>query len=193
MQPTHQLEPSSVLGSPLRSLLRDGAWKRLDSIRRGVSRKRATRRTALFTSLLLLLGVNVVVDGLRVRSAQAASLAGRPTEALSGPWRWLEPDLESLRLTTRLAAGPWQEVAITRDPARREWLLEKFGQESETIAPKRDRSDGVDGFRESPRPTARTKPSILRRATLESARLLEAAGEPAAAAEAYAGRPLLRG
>jgi tetratricopeptide (TPR) repeat protein len=111
--------------------------------------------------------------------AQGVSFAAAPdvesTDALAGPWRWLEPDLEGLTPEhSHLQAGPWREPAVTRDPERRAALLERL--DDPFVQEQSAQSLG-----------APIQAPILRRATLESARLLEAAGEPAAAAEAYAG------
>lgn len=104
--------------------------------------------------------------------AFAAGSNGQAGEVLQGPWRWLVPDHREIRTTTRLEAGPWREVAITQDPARRRSEIEELARESEGVR--------VASVR------IPAKAAILRRAALESARLLEAAGESAAAAEAYA-------
>jgi len=112
----------------------------------------------------------LVVTSLIVECTFAASSKGQPTEALRGPWRWLEPDLEGLRPTSWLEMGPWREMAVTRDPGRRHSVLAQL--EREVDRPDEDRSSH--------------RAPILRRAALESARLLEAAGESVAAAEAYA-------
>jgi len=139
---------------------------------------------ALLCALVFLSSGVSALPGL-VEAARAGASDRQPVAALQGPWRWLEPDLESLRLTTRLSLGPWQEVAVTRDSDRRRRIIEERGRASrESTRPEADTRFPDFGAGE-PRP--QSKASILRRAALKSARLLEAAGESAAAAEAYAG------
>lgn len=139
------------------------------------ARLRFVRRGCV-RGLLMRFGVlciaSLVVTSAFGGGAFAAASKGQPTEALRGPWRWLAPDLEDLRPASRLELGPWREVSVTRDPDRRRSALVRLDRELG-----KGRSD-----------TARTlaKASILRRAALESARLLEAAGQSLAAAEAYA-------
>jgi len=129
-------------------------------------------RRILMVRLGPLCFAGLVLMTALVGDAVGAGSNGRPPEVLQGPWRWLVPDLEELRTTARLEEGPWREMAITRDPDRRRSVLARLERDSEV-----DRAD-----------TARTqaRASILRRAAVESARLLEAAGESTAAAEAYA-------
>ena len=100
---------------------------------------------------------------------------GPPPDALQGPWRWLEPDLGVLSTGARLAPGPWKELAITRDPDRRAFELERLERR---LA---EQSLGADEATLAPRA------AIHQRAALASARMLEAAGDSVAAAAAYAG------
>lgn len=142
-------------------------------------RLRAGRRLSLLSLVFFFLFQRLLVVATFESALAAAPADGQPMEILRGPWRWVEPDLESLRITPKLALGPWREAAVTRDPERRQWLLDKFAMGSNLSPSASDvRGDAV----RSP-----AKASILRRAALESARLLEAAGESRAAAEAYAG------
>jgi tetratricopeptide (TPR) repeat protein len=115
----------------------------------------------------------LVISGAVVEAAFAAPPNREPIEALRGPWRWLVPDLDGLRPISRLAVGPWREVSVTRDPDRRQTTLVQL--------------EGDPDADESDVSRIATKAAILRRAALQSARLLEAAGESHAAAEAYAG------
>jgi len=108
-----------------------------------------------------------------VGPALAATSSDGPSDALRGPWRWLEPDLEGLHPTSDVRIGPWLELAVTRDPDRRRAFVAEL--EAQLDLPN---SQDVEVVQKAP---------ILRRAALDSARLLEAAGEYAAAAEAYAG------
>ncbi len=103
---------------------------------------------------------------------------GDPDDALRGPWRWLEPGLAGIQVTESLVAGPWLEAAISLDPDRRREKLDRL--EAELVA----RDGSLAG---AWRGRAPLRAPILRRAAIDSARLLEAAGEPAAAARAYAG------
>ena len=132
---------------------------------------RCARRMLARFGVLCLAGM--LFSGLAVEAGFAAPSSGEPIEALRGPWRWLVPDLDGLRPTPRLAVGPWREVAVTRDPDRRQLALIQLERDIEV-----DQSEATRFV---------AKAAILRRAALESARLLEAAGESVAAAEAYAG------
>lgn len=129
------------------------------------------RVRALFTRLGILCLASLVLASAGGEFAFAADSNGQPVDALRGPWRWLVPDLEDLRLAPRLEGGPWREVAVTRDPDRRRLALAQLERKS---LPERSEAN-----------RNQAKASILRRAALESARLLEAAGESTAAAEAY--------
>lgn len=111
-------------------------------------------------------------------SAPPASTGDESPDALLGPWRWLEPGLVGLHAIDVLEVGPWRDIAITRDSDRRRLEIESL--EAELVA-----RDGVLPGSWNARTSSRAP--ILRDAALESARLLEAAGEPAAAASAYAG------
>ena len=142
---------------------------RFDSVEMIASR--CARRLPVRFGVLCLAGL--LLSGLAVEVAFAAPPNGVSTEALRGPWRWLVPDLDGLRPTPRLAVGPWREVAVTRDPDRRQLALIQLERDIEV-----DQSEATRFV---------AKAAILRRAALESARLLEAAGESVAAAEAYAG------
>jgi len=113
-----------------------------------------------------------------VPSALAAA-PGRnsPSDALRGPWRWLTPGLDGLNAIVGPGVGPWRQIAITRDGERRRFEVDRL--EAELVA-----RDGALPGSWNARTSSRAP--ILRRAALESARLLEAAGEPVAAAAAYA-------
>jgi tetratricopeptide (TPR) repeat protein len=108
--------------------------------------------------------------------ANGAGAAGGH-DALSGPWRWIEPEVGGFHSAGEIPVGPWREIAITRDPGRRRIQLDRL--EAELIV-----RDGNLPGPWNARSSARAP--ILRRAALESARLLEAAGESSAAAQAYA-------
>ena len=132
---------------------------------------RAARFGVLCFASLVVMGT-AAGDGFAVAADSTDVSNRRPTDVLRGPWRWLRSDLEDLRPSSRLQLGPWRESAVTRDPDRRRSSLTRL-----------DRDLGID---RSETARSRAKASILRRAALESARLLEAAGESVAAAEAYA-------
>ena len=192
MRPTHQLQQPYVQSKRCATDARDVSEI---SVRHIVIRGTGRVSTGVGRWLLifLCLATGVLPSDPFVDSASAAESPRRSLEALRGPWRWLEPNLETLRVTTRLAVGPWQEVAITRDPDRRTWLLDRLAQSSDEAGVNQGRARAVD-FTNTRNPSLTnsdglppTKASILRRAALESARLLEAAGESIAAAEAYAG------
>jgi tetratricopeptide (TPR) repeat protein len=203
VRPTHQPQRPDAVTISADFLSRDSSQLPLLETSSTDSRRRSTRWLILPLALSLF-GLGSLAAGRLVESAEAAASSDRrPLEALSGPWRWLEPNLEGLRVTGRLMAGPWQDVAITRDPDRRQWLLEELSGKTEAkrrtdedwrgaqVRPDRPstRPSSDPSTRPSTKPSTKplTRASILRRATLESARLLEAAGESAAAAEAYAG------
>jgi tetratricopeptide (TPR) repeat protein len=133
------------------------------------------RRAQIFSSRLrsvMLCVLTLIVMTSFPQTGIAAGSTDQPADALRGPWRWLVPDLSEIRPSTRLEVGPWREVAVTRDPDRRRAALDELEDPTEL-----DQGDHAQ---------AGVKASILLRASLESARLLEAAGESAAAAEAYA-------
>ncbi len=115
--------------------------------------------------------------GFALLSSSSALATTRLDSALDGPWRWLEPDLDGLHFADSLASGPWLESAVSRDPDRREESRAAIERVLESEAPPSE--EGI--LEEEPAVQA----SILRRAALDSARLLEAAGASAAAAEAY--------
>ncbi|MEZ4356232.1 MAG: protein kinase [Myxococcota bacterium] len=124
---------------------------------------------------------SLLVIGLIAVATPSLAGSGSPADAaLAGPWRWLDPGLELLAPQAVLAVGPWREVAVTQDPERRAARLARLAESIQAQAV----LEG-DAGREAPRATLR--PVALRQAALESARLLEAAGEFRAAAEAYAG------
>jgi tetratricopeptide (TPR) repeat protein len=159
--PTHESRIGSarvIARCPLRK-----AWAGRGSCR---------RMRASFTWFGIFCLASLILTSAIAEYAFAAGSNGQPIDALRGPWRWLVPGLEELRSTSQLEVGPWRETAVTRDPERRRVALDRLARGSEL-----DRSD-VD---RNP-----AKAPILRRAALESARLLEAAGESVAAAEAYA-------
>ncbi len=116
-----------------------------------------------------------LVLGLLIASGSVAQAAAPPSalsDALNGPWRWLETDPGRIVPAPSLSVGPWRELAVSRDHTRREEALERLATE----APES----------EAPDPDPAAPAAILQRATLESGRLLEAAGNWKAAAEAYA-------
>lgn len=151
-------------------------FRRLVSARRGSrwlarapSHWRAVRVWALSC---VPLGVGVGVALSVAGPAYAAAPTRSPSDVLAGPWRWLESSPASTLLgAPSLTIGPWREVAITRDHSRREAALLRLD---------RFESGPDEGFV----PPAE-RAAILQRAALESGRLLEAAGQWRAAAEAY--------
>lgn len=122
-------------------------------------------------------GSAVVVALLVVVGHAAAASATQTPDAIRGPWRWLEPTIGQLAPTTPETVGPWQELAITRAAARRAAEIDRL--EAELVA----RDGRLAAAWDAP---GSARAPILRRAALDSARLLEAAGESAAAARAYA-------
>ena len=136
------------------------------------ARARASRRRAIGgVSVALLLGAMCSAPP----AIEAADDAGGPGfDALSGPWRWIEPELGGFHSLDKLAIGPWIEIAITRDPERRRHEIDQL--ETELVA-----RDGRLPGSWNARSSARAP--ILRQAALDSARLLEAAGEAGGAAE----------
>jgi len=124
--------------------------------------------------------------------------------ALQGPWRWLEPELAGTIQSTGLTVGPWLEPAITLDPERRLAARQRLAPPvvPAVVTPTPSAVPTVPA--DTPTvPPSLLPPSVppvevgeeaqparapmLRQAALESARLLEAANESAASAEAYAG------
>ena len=93
---------------------------------------------------------------------------------MKGPWRWLESDVAGLVVAPALSIGPWLEVAVSRDHVRREAALNEL-------------IDLARPTRVETRDLPSVRAPILQRATLESGRLLEAAGEWEGAAQAYEG------
>ena len=136
----------------------------------------ASTRASAVIAVLAILGLLVVGSLIEPSAALAKTSLD---SALDGPWRWLEPDLDSFHFSDSLESGPWLESAVSRDPDRREASRDTIARslESEILSPE----VGVQGEEEPA-----VQASILRRAALDSARLLEAAGASAAAAEAYA-------
>jgi len=108
--------------------------------------------------------------------ATGAAVAAPAVDAIQGPWRWLAPGLGHVETAGPETVGPWRDIAITRDAVRRSSEIDRL--EAELVA----RDGSLVGAWDAPG-TARAP--ILRKAALDSARLLEAAGEPVAAARAY--------
>jgi tetratricopeptide (TPR) repeat protein len=104
---------------------------------------------------------------------------------MEGPWLWLAPDLASLLPAQSLMIGPWLEPAVSRDHARREEALASLvdieAERVEASGP----LDASELVEQSNVPLVR--PPIFAQGAIESGRLLEAAGEWKAAAEAYEG------
>jgi tetratricopeptide (TPR) repeat protein len=116
--------------------------------------------------------------GLLSSLASAPAVAA-PSGALEGPWRWLGADVVWRTAGwSSLGAGPWREPSITLDGARRLDEIDRL--EAELVA----RDGELVGLWEAHR--AEQFAVVLRDAALDSAQLLEAAGESAAAARAYA-------
>ena len=115
-----------------------------------------------------------------VMSALAVSVgpaSASPADAIRGPWRWIEPHLGELQVAPTSRVGPWREAAITLDSDRRAREIDRL--EAELLA----RDGSLTASRNAGRGSGAP---ILRKATLESARMLDAAGRSAAAAAAYA-------
>ncbi len=191
MRPTHQPQLSNTV-TTLAAPVFGGETAKPSFARGSTGARRRSKPSIVRLVVFAILVLGFLANGHRAGSAEAGSAPGRrPLEALSGPWRWLEPNLEGLRVTNRLMAGPWRDVAITRDAGRRQWLLDELTRKTAASRGAKDAWRGVSTRPMRPSTRAAERPqtgaSILRRATLESARLLEAAGESAAAAEAYAG------
>ena len=102
--------------------------------------------------------------------------AAPASDAIRGPWRWLESDFGTLAAAAPETVGPWRDVAITRDANRRSSEIDRL--EAELVA----RDGGLVGAWDAP---GTRRAPILRQAALDSARLLEAAGESVAAARAF--------
>jgi tetratricopeptide (TPR) repeat protein len=123
--------------------------------------------------------------------AQAETTPTRLDQALDGPWRWLDPELAGSTQAIGLSVGPWLERAITLDPERRVDAQRRLAPPpAPPIGPPDPAVAPVPGAPVVPEPVVEELPArapILRKAALESACLLEAAGESVAAAEAYAG------
>ena len=185
MRPTHEI---SMRASDLPGTLIDpspggelGVVRSVRCARSLPARTAASGRVRSSTRFRFVLGWLVVALSLTAAvssgfAANAKTVA--PQDALSGPWRWLEPGIQGLRPIATLSFGPWREAAITRDLDRRLWEVDRL--EAELVA-----RDGELPGSWNARSSARAP--ILRRAALDSAQLLEAAGESAAAAGAYAG------
>jgi tetratricopeptide (TPR) repeat protein len=144
--------------------------------RSGVERSKCT---------LLVVGVVLVIGSV----TQAATPTNGQSDAMDGPWLWLEPDLGSYLLAPSLSIGPWRELAVSRDHMRREDELAGLALSLDVDAPTSldplspDPLDAETLIDDANAPTVRA--AILERAANESGRLLEAAGEWKAAAEAY--------
>jgi tetratricopeptide (TPR) repeat protein len=123
--------------------------------------------------------------------AQTETTPTRLDQALDGPWRWLDPELAGSTQAIGLSVGPWLERAITLDPERRVDAQRRLEPPpTPPIAPPDPAVAPSPGAPVVLEPVVEELPArapILRKAALESACLLEAAGESAAAAEAYAG------
>ena len=157
----------------------DGSMTAPAPIRRGSSPLcsrpgRLLARSALERagSVLALAGCFPMLFAILVAgNASASGSRIMPVDVLAGPWRWLPSGIESLEPAAGLQIGPWREVAITRDAPRRAEILRRLDTPEH------------DPIRTGEAPS---KATSLRQAAFESARLLEAAGRFAAAAEAYA-------
>ena len=147
--------------------------------------------------LILLLAALAWLAGPGLAFAEGEEVVPtRLDQALHGPWRWLEPELAGTTQATGLTVGPWLELAITLDPERR--LAAQRRLEPPVVplvlppASSAALSSPADPATATPpiEPGEEAQPArapMLRHAALESARLLEAANESAASAEAYAG------
>ena len=144
--------------------------------------------------LFLVLGALACLagPGISVSTAEEA-VETQLDRALQGPWRWLEPELAAPTQAADLALGPWLEPAITLDPERRLEAVRQLSLPAPLpVIPEESPSLSAIPPAAPPPPTAAeeeqpARAPILRRAALDSARVLEAANESAAAAEAYAG------
>ncbi|MGY8737877.1 MAG: hypothetical protein ACKVIW_10190, partial [bacterium] len=112
-----------------------------------------------------------------VFAVSAGPVSASSTDAIRGPWRWIEPHLGELQVAPTSRVGPWREAAITLDSDRR---AREIGRLEAALVAR-------DGSLIASRNVGRGSGApILRKATLESARMLDAAGRSAAAAAAYA-------
>lgn len=156
----------------------------------------------LIRCLLLTLATTTWLAGSgwaapRVERPADASSAAQLDTALLGPWRWLDPGIMTPTQAHGLFLGPWVERAITLDPDRRRAVIARLTPPPRTpvpsespLAPSTDAAPTDTAAPPAPTAAEEEKPArapILRQAALDSARLLEAANESAAAAEAYAG------
>jgi len=154
-----------------------------------------------FTSIRRVLFLLVAL-GLLAGPGLASAAVEPPMEteldrALHGPWRWLDPEIGAPTQAAGLRIGPWREPAITLDPDRRVTALTRLEMlaaappvpvPSPPLDPQAASSaDPALAPMASAEAAQPARAPILRQAALESARLLEAANESAAAAEAYAG------
>ena len=155
------MEPTLEFTTPFRSSI--GASRLIRASHRSIS-------NGLWRLAFVLL-VTVSVASFSI-VAQAAAPDRGLSDALEGPWRWLESDLSSLILAPSLSIGPWRELAVSRDHERREQALGAL----EVDVPRGPEPGDV----------AHARAGILDRAALDSGRLLEAVGEWEGAASAYA-------
>jgi len=160
-----QTRPEAVGSSRASVIMRPG------STRSCVGRARWRFAIGLWPTLAALFFVTL--------SSPFARAAGSPTAAsdpLVGPWRWLEPEVVSLRLGPIVGTGPWRETSLPRDAMRRQRRIEQLEEQAFTTGRLEDEGEAGSGA---------TLPMILWRAALDSGRLLEAVGESRGAAEAY--------
>ncbi len=121
----------------------------------------------------------LVASGLFAVLLLTAPVALAASAPLQGPWNWLGAGVaDHFPLSNpRLDGGPWRERSITLDGARRLEELDRL--EADLVA----RDGALPGRGDRP---GAERPSARRQAALDAARMLEAAGESAAAARAYA-------
>jgi tetratricopeptide (TPR) repeat protein/tRNA A-37 threonylcarbamoyl transferase component Bud32 len=148
---------------------------------------------------LVLLAACVWLAGTQLARGAVEEANPSHAQALSGPWRWLEPELATFLRPDFLQIGPWLEPAITFDSERRVAVLTRLELEA-ALPPAAPVVEPDQAVVEPSVPAAPAEPEvvpaveeqpavapILRQAALDSARLLEAANESPAAAEAFAG------
>lgn len=106
----------------------------------------------------------------------SGAAAAESVDVLQGPWKWLEPSPTWQTASPQDGVAPWREPAITLDGTRRLDEIDRL--EAELVA----RDGRLVGHWDAPEVE---QAPVLKAARLESARLLEAAGQWAAAARAW--------
>ncbi len=120
--------------------------------------------------------IAAVLPVLLAAGLAPVTAAAVPIDALQGPWKWIDASPVWRAPAPHDGLAPWGEPAITLDGTRRLDVIDRL--EAELVA----RDGGLVGHWDAPEVE---QAPMLRAARLESARLLEAAGQWAAAARAY--------